>query len=134
MADVFGIDLMGLTDLDWEFTPVTNPRLGCAIAVGRRWISPNGSLFYSKTYGKNVRQYLGAANTVPAGLIATELEIEAEKDERVFKATVQVERVGSEMRVQGLLEATVGVVEFTLRVDELGKTTLSSGETTLTLP
>jgi hypothetical protein len=87
VADL-GLDLSGVDDLSPQMTEVSG-RLGLIQSIARRLQTPNGGLFYDPDYGYDVRRFLSAV-VVNSGELASSVEAEALKDERVAQATATV--------------------------------------------
>jgi hypothetical protein len=119
--EIFGVDLDGIEDVDFEFSPVRDPLRGVAQAVARRWLTRRGSLWYDQDYGYGVGQHLGAAFVTSPGMLENELEQEALKDERVASCSVRVTFFpqGRTLKITGALVSVRGPVTLTLTVSEL---------------
>jgi phage baseplate assembly protein W len=62
-----------------------------ALAIGRRYITPRGALFYAPGYGYDVRANLNATDSPSRRwVVANEMAAEAEQDPRVLSATVTI--------------------------------------------
>lgn len=88
----YGLDVS--TFVDGDLDPYFRPLLGARVvaeAVVRRWTTPNGGLFFDPAFGVDVRALVSQAMT-PQTLFAlsSQLAAQAEEDERVLSATVDV--------------------------------------------
>jgi len=116
MAEL-GTDLDGITGLNPAMRVISG-RHGVAVAIARRLTTPHGSLFYDPDYGHDLRQYLNAPNPGP-GILEPRVEDEAEKDERIFKATAAVTFIGTELTVRLVLVDDEGPFPLTVTISEL---------------
>jgi len=116
MADL-GNDLACVTDIDPSL-PLVEGRRALAEAIVRRWITPPGGLFYAPSYGAGLLLTLhGGIQSVER--IATELQNEALKDERVREIDVRVALEGDMLRVSARVTDAAGPFRFVLGVSEL---------------
>lgn len=90
MTTDFGSDLHtpGLLDLDPYFTFVDGAA-ALGEALGRRLVTPRGSLIDDPAYGYDVRAHLNDDDPNPGAIVA-EVEAELAKDERVRRARAAV--------------------------------------------
>lgn len=107
-----------MEDIDADLTPVLG-RLGLAQSVGRRLISPTGSLFYDSDYGDDVRRYLNSPSPATARKAGASAENEAEKDERVERADAAATLAGDDLSIDVRLVDGEGPFELTLNVSDL---------------
>lgn len=114
----YGTDFDGVDDIHPSLREVSG-QLAVAQAVARRLMTPRGGLFYDRSYGFDVRAYLNAA-APPIGEIVSGVEGEAEKDERVARATATVTYLSETMTISLKLETVAfGTFRLTLDVSEL---------------
>lgn len=124
MADL-GSDIAGLDDIDPTMPTVEGRR--CLIqSIARRLITPRGGLWYDPDYGYDLRQYLSGI-TVSAGAIASGVEAEAEKDERVEQASASVVFSGRVLTVRLAISDSQGPFSFSLAIDQVTATILTTG-------
>lgn len=116
----FGSDFSGVLDVDNVLSTVSG-RLGVAQAVARRWLTPQGGLFYDDTYGGGILELLNAANP-DISTLAQRLEQQALLDERVEDCTVSVEFVDQTLTIDGQLVDADGPFTLTLTVSEMAST------------
>lgn len=114
LADEQGVDLYGIEDLTPSMRTVSG-QLGLAMAIARRLITPLGALWYDPNYGCDVRRYLSAP-VADTGAIAASVAHEAEKDERVERASARVTFVNRSLQISLSLVSAVGPFAFTLSV------------------
>jgi phage baseplate assembly protein W len=109
----FGHDLSCVDDLDEAMSEVDDITL-LAQAILRRLSTPRGSLWQDPDYGKNLQDYLSAAQT-PAQLAAIPGEVRNEvlKDERIASASVKVFKVDL-LEVSMSIELETGLGPFSL--------------------
>ena len=91
MVDL-GTDISTYPDLDPLFAPISGSRV-LAEALLRRFQTPRGGLFYDPDYGTDLRAWLNDsfdANAEGMARLAAAVEAEANKDERVGRATASV--------------------------------------------
>ena len=122
MADL-GTDIAGISDVSPALETVSG-RLGLIQAIARRLITPRGALWYATDYGYDLRQYLSGITVAPAS-IASQVEAEAEKDERVEQASAVVSFAGDRLLVKLSVIDGSGPFEFTLAVSKVTSTLLS---------
>jgi hypothetical protein len=122
MATDHGSDISCVFDVDANLTVVTG-RLVLGQAIARRWLATPGSLFYDPTYGAGLIGFLSGTIST-ADEIASVLEDEALKDERVDACKVAVTVVGRTLEIQGLLTDGEGPFPMTLNVSEVSATLL----------
>lgn len=115
MAD-FGSDFHLVDDLDPQLSTVSGPMV-VVEAVVRRLQTPRGGLWYDPAYGTDLRQYLNGV--VPRFRVASDVEEEARKDERVQAARATVTFSGETMTVVLTLELADGPFALTIGVDAL---------------
>lgn len=90
--DKYGTDVSTFVDgdLDPYFRSLTGARV-VAEAVVRRWTTPSGGLFFDPNFGADVRELVSSALSPHALFsLASTLAAEAEEDERVHSAHVNV--------------------------------------------
>lgn len=89
MSDL-GTDLSCVTDCTPDFAEVTG-RTCLAQAVARRYITPRGRLIDDANYGYDLTQFVND-DMSPSDIarVQANAKAEAEKDERVFSASVSV--------------------------------------------
>lgn len=100
----------GRFDLDPTFSPISGRQV-VVEAVARRLTTQRGALEYDPNFGLDLRLWLNSAHTdSDIFALATAIEAEAEKDERVLSATanVQYSRVASELTVRLFLDLVTG--------------------------
>lgn len=121
MAEDLGSDFGGALDIDQNLSESKGTRalLEC---VARRWYDRAGSLFYDKNYGVGIETYLNAV--VKTSDLATILEEEALKDERVDACTVVVTTTGESLTIDGRIETADGPYELTVVASSLDVTVL----------
>lgn len=117
MAIDYGIDLAGVLDLDANLTVVRGP-LAVAHALARRLTTPAGGLFYAPTYGYDLRRFLNEVS-LPPGAVASGVETEALKDERVLSASAAVTLINETLTATLQFETADGPFELTLTVSAL---------------
>lgn len=114
----FGIDIStpDAADLDPYFGTVSGWR-ALAQAIGRRLITPRGSLIDDAAYGFDVRSRLNGALT-PSDLatMAAFVKREAEADERVERADVTVSFASGALTVKLILTTGDGPFRLVLAV------------------
>jgi hypothetical protein len=87
----YGSDVSTFPDLDPTLSLISTQR-AIAEVVARRWLTPNGSLFYAPSEGVDVREYLNQGFTkARVYALQAQLAAEAEADERVESASVRVD-------------------------------------------
>jgi len=93
MPTDFGTDISSVPDLDDRFALVSGAAaLGQALA--RRLETPRGGLWYAPNYGTDIRGRLNDTLTqAELAALPGEIEAECEKDERVRRASAQVQFV-----------------------------------------
>lgn len=124
MAD-FGTDLHCVDDIRPTFEMATG-RLVLAQALARRLATPRGGLFYDRTYGLDLREYLNA-DFEPGDTFRLQAAVaaECERDERVDRAsatatldpvahklTIRVSIVAGDEAFSMVLEVTAVTVEL----------------------
>lgn len=80
MADTLGEDFSGVDDMEPSLQ-VVGGRDGLLEALARRLSTRSGGLWYDRTYGYDLRRFIGS--TVSERVIARAVETECLKDERV---------------------------------------------------
>jgi phage baseplate assembly protein W len=86
----FGIDIACVSDIDpgWQ---LVSGRPALAQALARRLSTPRGGLFYARTYGYDLRQWINAdISDVDVFAIQATVEAECERDPRVRRASAVV--------------------------------------------
>jgi hypothetical protein len=117
MATEYGTDFACVEDLDAKLSLASGPRM-VAEAVVRRLSTPRGGLWYDPAYGTDLRGYLNGASS--RFRVASDVEREALKDERVAAAAASVTRSASTLSVAIELTLETGVTfDLTLSVSEL---------------
>ncbi len=121
--DNFGADVSTFVDgdLDPYFREISGPR-AVAEAVGRRWLTPTGALFFDPAFGVDVRELLGAALTPErAFALRTKLAQQAEEDDRVDSAEVDVSLDPRTRRlvVRASVRTAVGPFALVLAIEDL---------------
>lgn len=113
----FGTDLStpGLLDIDPYFTFVSGPE-GLGEALGRRLVTPRGSLEGDSAYGYDVRVHLNDDDPSPSA-IGLEVAAELAKDERVESASAVVFReLAGTLRIVADVLTAAGPFRLTLDV------------------
>lgn len=124
MAD-YGTDITGLGDVTSGLSEIEGRRV-LIEAIGRRLITPRGSLFYDASYGFDVRQFL--SGTFPgAGQIASGVLEQVEADERVLSADADVRMIGQTLAIHVSIVDGGGPFDLTLAVDQVTSTILLNG-------
>ncbi|MBV8929444.1 MAG: hypothetical protein JO152_10010 [Mycobacteriaceae bacterium] len=120
-ADLYGVDLSALPDLDPYFG-LQHGRRVLVEAIARRLSTPAGGLFYDAGYGLDLRDYLNEALT-PTELAVLRVAVRAQclADERVDDADAQVvyDPRARTLTVTIRLVAGQGPFAFVLRVDQV---------------
>lgn len=118
---VLGTDIAtpDAADIDPYFAPVSGWR-GLAQALGRRLVTPRGSLLEDAAYGFDLRSRLYSALTPTdlatlAGFVARELE----GDERVESASVTVAYASGRITVRAIIETGDGTFRLVLAVSSV---------------
>lgn len=109
-----GADIECLTTIGPRFKLVSGTR-NVSLAIARRLRTPNGSLFYDRDYGFDLRQFCNAditADTMNA--IRTGVEAEALKDERVQEARATITWVPDSETIRLELRGTTRLGPFRL--------------------
>lgn len=120
MADDYGTDVSTFPVTDMTGRTIEGKR-AVAECILRRYTTPNGSLRYDPDFGRDTREMLN--EDLDEGDLATEahaLAREAEKDERVSRATVvlTLDAVASKLTVRVFGELLGGVAfDFVLGID-----------------
>lgn len=112
----FGSDVSTFPDLDASFALRTGPHV-VGEAIARRLITPRGGLFYDPQYGFDTRLLLNDA--IPASrlaVIASQIEAEARKDERVSACSATVSLVAGTLAIKVALTLATGPFSFVLTV------------------
>jgi len=114
MADLLGSDLACVFDVDPRLGEVKGRRM-LAEAIARRWLTPEGGLFYDPTYGAGL---IGALHGSVDDLdrLARRLEDQALQDERVQRIDVRVVLDGDALEVAGRIQDAAGPFRLTLDV------------------
>jgi uncharacterized membrane protein len=105
---------------------IVSGRTALMQAIARRLVTPRGGLFYDADYGYDVRQFL-SGNTVGVSAIASQVEAEAEKDERVAQVSAKVTVSGSQILVRLAVADGGGPFVFTLAISNVTATILTQG-------
>ena len=129
MPTDFGTDVSTFVDGDLDpFFRVISGKRVVAEAIVRRWTTPQGGLFFDENFGRDVRDLLGQA-TSPQTLFAlkTALTLQAEEDERVREATVDVSLDPKTRRlvIRGEIETAEGPFTLVVAVTDLSVELLS---------
>lgn len=112
----YGSDFSCVSDLDPKLSVVSGP-LVVAQAIVRRLQTPRGGLWYDLSYGTNVRQWLNGSTSKVR--VASAIEAEARKDERVSAARATVTFSQSSMDIRLLITLAEGPFELTIGVNDL---------------
>lgn len=124
MAD-YGTDISGVGDITPSLSE-SEGRRALIECVARRFITPRGALFYDNAYGFDLRQYL--SGIVPsAGEISAGVLEQAEADERVLSADVDVQLVGDNLSVRVSINDGGGPFDLVLAVDRVTSAILLDG-------
>jgi hypothetical protein len=110
----FGVDAACVEDVDSTFTLASGLQ-NVGMAQARRFITPRGGLFYDPDYGLDLREFLNAGVTdAQIANLPDDIRAEAEKDERIAKATVDLlfDRAAETMRITIVNQTAAG--PFTL--------------------
>jgi len=112
----YGIDFVGISDITPTLATVTG-RDALIEAIGRRLTT--SLLFYSTTYGHDLRQYLNAA-APRVGQLEAEIVDQCLEDDRLESASVDIElREDGSLRVDLYLTDDAGPFPLTLTVDDV---------------
>jgi len=118
----FGKDVSAYPNLD----PTLSLRSGAKVlseAILRRLITPRGGLFYAPDYGTDLREYLNDEMTDDTLFaIKTDVEREAEKDERVQAADATVEKdpaVKNGIKITLAITTEYGPFQMVLGINDL---------------
>lgn len=116
MTTDFGTDIntLDLLDLDPYFTEVTGHE-GLGQALGRRLVTPRGSLEDDPAYGYDVRVRMNDDDP-NVDAIAVEVAAELVKDERVESASASVTFMESSLRIVADVLTALGPFRLTLDV------------------
>lgn len=89
----YGSDFKGIEDIDalWSFE--TDETKALQQALARRLICPPGALFYSPTYGFDIRAFI--SDVVDPDTAARDIDAEVRKDERVANSSTVVTSLGN---------------------------------------
>ncbi|MBI2392825.1 MAG: hypothetical protein HYV09_24785 [Deltaproteobacteria bacterium] len=123
LDDTYGLDVSTFVDgdLDPFFRPIAGPRV-VAEAIVRRWTTPTGALFYDPAFGIDVRELLSRALS-PHALFAlrAQLAAQAEEDERVLEAHVEVELAAATRRlvIRARIRIAEGPFALVVAIDDL---------------
>lgn len=120
-AEIFGLDILSLTDLDPQLQLVAGRAL-LAQDLAHRFETPAGGLFYDDSYGYDLRALLNAAlDETAAPGIAAAVEAQCLLDERVesVRAEVTLYRAENRLRVAVSVLCAEGPFSFVLTVDDL---------------
>ncbi|MGZ3454443.1 MAG: hypothetical protein ACXVEF_32855 [Polyangiales bacterium] len=116
--DRFGVDVSTFLegDLDPYFRLISGARV-VAEAIVRRWTTPTGGLFFDESFGVDIRELASKAMT-PQTLfaLASTLAAQAEEDERVQSALVNVSFSAATKRLLVRAEIRCATGPFTLVV------------------
>ena len=116
----YGSDFSCATDLDFDLS-LSDGRKALAESVARRLGTSGGFLFYDPSYGYNITDLLG--RSVLPQLIASNIQGELIKDERVNDAVAAVELNGDQLRITCRIQDDDGPFDMTFKVSQR-----SSGE------
>lgn len=127
----FGTDVSTFPGLDMTGRTITGVR-AVAEAVARRFVTPNGTLEYDRDFGRDLRDLLN--EDFDDRDIAREqaaAELEAEKDERVKRASVSfvLDRAAMKLtvRIGGVLaDGRDTPFEFVLSIDKVSAKVLEA--------
>lgn len=114
----YGVDVQAMPDL--EFAPLVGLPV-VARAIGRRFITPRGGLFYDLSYGTDLRRFLNLPDN-PSNRFELETQAarEALKEPRIAGAEAQTEDWGPNairLRLQGALSD--GPFDFIVDISEV---------------
>ena len=123
MADPFGTDVSSFKegDLDPFFGLIAGARV-IAEAIVRRWTTPEGGLFYDPSFGRDVRALIGQACTAQSLFaLRAQLAAQAEEDERVLEATIDValDIATRTLRIRGEIRTALGPFSLVVSIDQL---------------
>lgn len=122
-----GTSISCITDLDQNFALVSG-RTALGQAVARRLITPRGRLLNDPDYGFDLRQYLNDdLGPGDPARIASGIEQEALKDERVLTASAQVTLMAGVMTVAIALQDAAGPFTLVLAVSAVTVSILKQG-------
>lgn len=135
MAEGLGTDFFCVSDLDANFTLVTDEKTALAQSTARRLQTPLGGILDDINYGEDVSNEIGRSRSVLA--LQQRVEIETLKDERVEDTITVITR--KEPGDPGVGDDEIGDTLIEIRIfpseDEPFDLTLdvSAGELTLTI-
>jgi hypothetical protein len=112
----YGSDFSVVEDFGATMSVVTGP-IVVAQAVARRLQTPRGGLWYDPNYGTDMRQFVNGHAT--AFQIATAIESEALKDERVERASAEVAITQDRVVAVVTLQLADGPFTLTVTASEL---------------
>ncbi len=112
----YGVDFHCVDDFDANLSTVSGP-LVVIEAVVRRLQTPRGGLWYDRDYGTDLRAFLNGSRS--RFRVASAVEQEARKDERVEAAEADVTFTDATMRVDLSLTLEDGVFDLVLNVSAL---------------
>lgn len=124
MADL-GTDFACAFDLDPQMSEVSGRR-ALIECIARRLQTPHGGLWYDDDYGYDVRQFLSAP-VIASGELASNVEAEAEKDERVSSASCRVSFNGKTLLIKLEIADSAGPFSFVLAVSDVTVEILTQG-------
>lgn len=124
MADL-GTDIHCVSDMEPTLRVISG-REALAHAIARRLQTPFGGLWYDPDYGYDLRQFCSGQLT-QASTIASSVELEALKDERVLDAKAAVTVVGKTLDVKVTLTDGLGPFTLVIGVDALTLQLLNPG-------
>lgn len=115
-----GIDIAGVEDVDL-FLSFADPKLAAAQAVARSLTHAPGRLWWAPESGHDLKQHLNAF--AEPERIATEVQAQCEREERVASAQVEASLLGDELRltINLILEQDSSKVTLTVTVNSLGE-------------
>jgi hypothetical protein len=120
----FGACWSCVTDVVMPSTMATGFRC-VGEAIARRWQTPTGGLVDDPTYGYDLTDYVGDdLNTGDLARIAQAAGAEAQKDERVLRATVNISLLAGVMTVAGLIITAAGPFRLVASVSSVTVTLL----------
>jgi hypothetical protein len=115
-----GIDIAGIDDVDL-FLSYAEPAEAAAQAVARSLLHSPGKLWWAPDSGHNINQYLHTF--FEPERVQSNVQQQAELDERIAASAVVATRLGDEMRLQIdlELETTDSQVQLTLSINDVGE-------------
>jgi hypothetical protein len=121
----YGLDVSTFPDLDPNASWIAGGRI-VAEAVGRRLLTASGSLFYDTSAGYDLASLVGEGLTAKQTFrIQSIVKDEAEKDERVAEAGVEVTYAAEKLTIRVTLSLAEGPFVLNLTIDQVGSATLN---------